>query len=92
MTKLSITTNNAYDAVIIEDANGVRMHIIGELATFLDALKTGDDQDIDNWSGELMDDDATAESAGEIIAINDGATLTIVDADLLSRRREFWGA
>lgn len=90
-TTATLIHNNAYDALIITDANGSRAHYIDGAAAYADALAVGDAQDLDNWSGDLLADGQTAEEIGEVIATNDGTTLTIVDADLLSRRREFHG-
>jgi hypothetical protein len=89
----TLITNNAYDALIITDAlNGSRLHRFADGDAFREALVVGDHQDIDNWSGEPLDDGVTPEDCGTVLATNDGVTLTIVDERLLDRRREFWGA
>ena len=91
-TTATLIHNNAYDALIIEDANGKRVHYIDSAATFLDALATGAAQDLDNWSGDLLTDDANATEMGDVIAINDGVRLNVVAADMLARRRDFHAA
>ena len=90
-TIATLIHTNAYDAFVITDSNGSRVHYIDSAETFLDALAVGDEQDLDNWSGSLIEGADPAE-IGEVIATNDGTKVTVVDADLLSRRREFHGA
>jgi hypothetical protein len=94
-TRTTVTTaklihNNAFDALVISNANGHRMHTIDGAETFLSALAVGDAQDLDSWSGDLLPDGTDAEQVGEVIAINDGETLTVLDPTLLEMRREFY--
>ena len=91
-TSAALIHNDAYDALIITTASGARMHMIDSAETFRAALIVGDEQDLDNWSGDLLDDGVTAEGCGTVIATNDGSVLTVLDANLLEQRREFWRA
>jgi hypothetical protein len=89
----TLISNNAYDGLVITDAlNGSRLHRFADGEAFREALVVGDKQDIDNWSGESLDDGVTPEDCGTVLATNDGEKLTIVDERLLDRRREFWSA
>ena len=87
-----LISNNGYTALIITDANGSRMHMIGDGPTMRCAITTGDDQDLDNWSGDILDDGVSPEDCGDVIAINDGTTLTVLDDDKLAERIAFFGA
>lgn len=91
MTTAYLTTNNAYDAFVIIDANGLRFHTIPDARTFAEALMTGDNQDIDNWSGEWLVESENPEDVGTVIATNDGTKCVVVNARLLKQRAEFWG-
>lgn len=87
---LTIITNNAFDTVLVRNATGTWAHTIAGAQFWQDALTVGDDQDIDNWSGDAVEDGMTAADFGDIVATNDGTTLTVVDEDLFAERNRFY--
>lgn len=85
-TIATLIHNNAFDAVVLTDNHGNRIRIIDSAETFAKALKTGDDQDLANWSGDLLDEGVTAQDCGDIMAINTGDALLILNDALLKHR------
>ncbi len=85
--------NNAFDAVVVgSPAYGYTMVEVSDAGIFQDFTITGDGQDLSNWSGESLDDAVVPEGLGEVLAVNDGEALTVLDADEFERRREFFDA
>lgn len=72
-TTLTLVSNNGYSAVVIARNGYTSMIDLAENDTVLrDFLAIGGAQDVDNWSGSLLDDGTSAEDVGEVVAINDG--------------------
>ena len=93
MTRITGTliTNNGFDAFVINDGTGARMHRIGDAQTFRETLRTGSEQDLTNWSGDDLGMDARPEGIGTVIAVNDGFRVRVLDDALLIDRANFHG-
>jgi len=87
-----LTTNNGYDGFLVTGSDGcTRFFKFVWGGEFADALKTGADQDLDDWSGVVADDGAVPEDYGTVIAVNDGEAVTVADPMLFAQRAECWG-
>lgn len=85
-----LTTNNAYDSfVIVENEEVITCHTIDGEQSFRDALLVGNEQDLSNWSSDTNDVSKPSD-VGDVIAINDGEKLTILNERLFEQRRAFW--
>lgn len=90
MTNAILTTNNAYDMVLLAD--GTALEVTSEVFADL----TSDALDINNWSGnddwsEHGDDVTTAAVAyGDVVAQVVNGKLVIVDADKFAERKAFY--
>jgi hypothetical protein len=91
MVQAILTTNNAYDTVILAD--GTAMEVTAQVFEDL----TSDALDINNWSGtgdwsEHGEDVATAAQAyGDVVAQVIDGQLVVVDADKFAERKAFYG-
>ncbi|WP_140886538.1 hypothetical protein [Muricoccus nepalensis] len=86
----TLVTNCGYDALIITDMGGSRLHTINSPEAFRAALMVGTEQDLGRWDGRLMNEAFDPQHAGNVLAVNDGTKLTVVDEEKLAARQAFW--